>query len=270
MKNLFFFIFIVFSLASCNEFTKIQKSDNHDYKAEKAHEYFEAKKYDKAVALYEAVIPYIRLSKDFERIYYRYSYCHFYLRDYYLANYYFKSFAKQFPQSDFSEDALFMAALCSVKNSPNFQLDQSETQGAIDELQLFMNRYPNSSKKDTCNKIIDGLVIKLEKKAFENAYIYYKTENYKSAVISFKGVLEQFPASSQKNELMLLIVKAGYKYAAMSIDEKKEERYNETLKNYNNFASLFTDPEKKKEAELYHNYCLKDLENLKAKATVKK
>jgi outer membrane protein assembly factor BamD len=268
MRNIFYLLFLLFAFSSCNEFTKIQKSDNHDYKAEKAHEYFEIKKYDKAVALYESVIPYIRLSTDFERIYYRYAYCHYYLRDYYLANYYFKSFAKQFPQSNFSEDALFMAALCSVKNSPNYQLDQSETQGAIDELQLFMNRYPTSVKKDTCNKIIDGLVIKLEKKAFENAYLYYKTENYKSAMIAFKGVLEEFPATSQKNELMLLIVKAGYKYSVMSIDSKKQERYNETLKNYNNFASLFTDPAKKEEAESFSKNCLKDLENLKS--TLKK
>ena len=136
-------------------------------------------------------------------------------------------------------------------------------------MQLFMNRYPTSSKKDTCNKIIDGLVIKLEKKAFENAYLYYKTENYKSAVIAFKGVLEEFPASSQKNDLMLLIVKAGYKYAVMSIDSKKQERYNETLKNYNNFASLFTDASKKEEAESFYKDCLKDLENLKT-TTVKK
>jgi len=268
MKKLFYLLILAFTLGSCNEFTKIQKSDNHDYKAEKAHEYFESKKYDKALALYEAVIPYIRLSSDFERIYYRYSYCHYYVRDYYLANYYFKSFSKQFPQSNYAEDALFMAALCSVKNSPNFQLDQSETQGAIDELQLFMNRFPNSEKKDTCNKIIDLLVFKLEKKAFENAYLYYKTENYKSAVIAFKGVMEEFPATSQKNELMLLIVKAGYKYAVMSVDTKKQERYNETLKNYNNFASLFTDPSKKEEAENYYKYCLNDLENLKS--TVKK
>jgi outer membrane protein assembly factor BamD len=111
-------------------------------------------------------------------------------------------------------------------------------------------------------------VIKLEKKAFENAFLYYKTENYKSAMIAFKGVLEDFPASSQKNEIMLLIVKAGYKYAVMSIDSKKEERYNETLKNYNNFASLFTESDKKEEAEGYYKNAVKDLENLKS--TVKK
>lgn len=46
---------------------------------------------------------------------------------------------------------------------------------------------------------------------------------------------------------MLLIVKAGYKYSVMSVDSKKQERYNETLKNYNNFASLFTDPAKKRQ-----------------------
>jgi outer membrane protein assembly factor BamD len=267
MKKILFYLFVLsaFTTLSCNEFTKIQKSDDHDFKAAKAHEYFEAKKYDKALMLYEAVIPYIRLSTDFERVYYRYSYCHYYNRDYYLANYYFKSFSKQFPQSEYAEDALFMAAFCSVKNSPSYQLDQTETVSAIDELQLFMNRFPNSVKKDTCNKIIDALVVKLEKKAYNNAYIYYKTENYKSAVIAFTGVLEDFPASKQKNDVMLLIVKSGYKYASLSIDSKKEERFNETIKNFNNFASLFTDPDKKKEAEIYYNSSLQELEKLKTK-----
>src|SRR6185503_14558568 len=118
MRSIFFLITICFTLGSCNEFTKIQKSDDHDFKAEKAMEYYAAKKYDNALTLLEAVIPYKRLSPNFEVLYYTYSYCHYYVGDYYLANYYFRSFAKQFPQSEFAENASFMAAICSVKNSP--------------------------------------------------------------------------------------------------------------------------------------------------------
>ncbi len=265
MQKLLILLIFIIGLSSCNEYTKILKSDDHEYKTEKAIEYYNNKKYDKSLALFEAVIPYQRLSPNFEELYFKYAFSNYHVGDYYLANYYFKSFAKQFPNSQYAEESLFLAAICSVKNSPNYLLDQTETQSAIDELQLFMNRYPLSPKKDTCNKIVDQLVSKLEKKAYENAYLYYKTENYKSAVIAFKSVLEDFPASKMKNEVMLLIVKAGYKYADLSIAEKKEERYKETMKNYNNFASLFTNPEKKADAEQYYNYCIRELEEKEVK-----
>lgn len=265
MQKLLILLIFITGLTSCNEYTKILKSDDHEYKTEKAMEYYNNKKYDKSLALFEAVIPYKRLSPNFEELYFKYAFSNYKVGDFYLANYYFKSFAKQFPNSEYAEESMFMAAICSVKNSPNYLLDQTETQAAIDELQLFMNRYPLSPKKDTCNKIVDQLVTKLEKKAYENAYLYYKTENYKSAVIAFKGVLQDFPASKMKNEVMLLIIKSGYKYANLSIDEKKAERYRETMKNYNNFASLFTDGAKKADAEMYNNYCIKELAEVEVK-----
>lgn len=57
-----------------------------------------------------------------------------------------------------------MAAYCKFLDSPAYNLDQESTYDAIKELQLFVNRYPNSDRVEECNKYLDILRDKLEKK----------------------------------------------------------------------------------------------------------
>ena len=94
------------------------------------------------------------------------------LGDYYLSGFYFKRFIRQYPTSKNTEEAAFLSALCSVKNSPNYKLDQTETLNALDELQIFIDLYPNSNRIDSCNQIMDRLRGKLELKQFENSKLY--------------------------------------------------------------------------------------------------
>ena len=48
---------ILLSLASCNKFSKIQKSKDYDYKLTKAEEYYAKDKYRYAKQLYEELFP---------------------------------------------------------------------------------------------------------------------------------------------------------------------------------------------------------------------
>lgn len=246
--------FAVALLVSCSKNRKLQKSKDYNLKYEKAVEYYGQKKYIKALPLFEEVIPIYKLTERGESVYYYYSYCHYHIKEYYTAAFYFKTFAKTYPNSKYAEECLFMSAICNVKISPPNYLDQKETITAINELQLFLNRYPESSKKDTCNQIIDKLRAKLEKKAFQNAYQYYHMEQYRSASVALKAMLEEYPLSVYTEESMYLIVKSDYLYAINSIDSKKKERFEQCIKSYLNFASLFPKSKKLKELEpLYLN-----------------
>jgi outer membrane protein assembly factor BamD len=164
--------------------------------------------------------------------------------DYYLSGYYFKRFIRKYPKSNLAEEALFLSAICSVKNSPEYSLDQTETYNALDQLQIFIDEYPSSSRIDSCNQIMDNLRAKLELKQFEYAKLYYKTENYNSAVVALEQTLQKFPESTFKEEIHYLLVLSNFKLAINSIDEKKMERLNNTLKSYRTFASLFPDSNK--------------------------
>jgi outer membrane protein assembly factor BamD len=54
--------------------------------------------------------------------------------------------------------------MCSVSNSPEFTLDQNDTEIAINTLQQFIDKYPNSTLVDSCNHVMDRLRMKLEKR----------------------------------------------------------------------------------------------------------
>ena len=54
-----------------------------------------------------------------------------------------------------------------MKNSPNWSLDQTETLIAINNVQDFVDKYPNSILIDSCNRVIDNLRYKLELKDYQ-------------------------------------------------------------------------------------------------------
>jgi len=120
--------------------------------------------------------------------------------------------------------------------SPRSSLDQSATFQAIDELNLFMNLYPNSNLVDSCNTLLDELRIKLEKKSFDLAQLFLKTAKYKAAIVTFENTLVDFPDTDYKEEILFNSLKAHYKLALNSVDSKKEERLKDTMKAYVKFA----------------------------------
>lgn len=263
-------IYLIFLLvfAGCSDYSKVLKSSDYELKYTRAKEYFEKGDCYKALPLFEELLSVYRLDKRSEEVYYYYAQTNYCLKEYFMANYYLKSFAKNYPESPNAQEALFLAALCSVKNSPEYSLDQSETYKALEEMQLFMDRYPNSSKIDTCNLIIKELREKLEKKAYERCKLYYKMKNYNSAVVSFQAMLKEFPDTKYKEEAMFIILRSSYLYSMNSVPSKREERLNETLKFYNKFVDAFPESKDAREAETYFKEALKELEHIKSQKAI--
>lgn len=253
----FFIIALIFAVA-CNPTKKILKSDDNEYKYNKALEFYENEKYDRAMPIIENLIPQYVYTKKGEELYYMYAMAHYHVQDYILAGYYLKKFTSKYPSSDKGEKALFLSALCYVHESPNYSLDQAETRNAINELQLFMNKYPNTNRKDTCNQIIDRLNSKLERKEYEKTKLYFQTGNYKAAVVSVKTNLDLYPNTIYKEDLMYMLVKAGYLLAENSIFSKKLERYEATIKSYRTFATAFPESKHLKELTNYNNKAVQE------------
>jgi outer membrane protein assembly factor BamD len=179
-----------------------------------------------------------------------------------MANYFFKNFAKVWTQSSRSEECLFLAAICSARLSPDSNLDQTDTKVALDEFQLFIDTYPNSALRDSCNNMMRGLNEKLETKSFEIAKLYERTEKWKSAGMSLKGFLKEYPESRYKPEAMYLIIKSQMEYADRSVENKKLERYRDVLETYSTFAALFPESSWLKQAESYYLRSRKQVEKL--------
>ena len=268
-KNIFSSILlclIAVFLLSCSEYNKILKGSDYDLKFEKAKEYYEKNQCYRSLPLLDELMSYFRMTNKGEEVYYYYAKTQYCMGDYYLAGYYYKRFVKNFPQSYRAEECAFNAAICMMRNSPDYYLDQSDSYKAIDEFQLFMSKYPNSVWVDSCNTLVKDLRSRLEKKSFEKAKLYYRMEKYRSAVIAFKSALSEFPDTQYKEDIMFLSLKSNYLYAENSIDVKKVERFEETIKSYHNFVDSFKNSNYYREAENYYLSSLKELEKLKSKS----
>lgn len=230
---------IVALLISCSTYSKVAKGDDYQKKFDLAGELFEKKSYEKSIALYEQVYQKAPKTGEGELAYYRIGKAYFFQDDYDMAGYFLGQFPLRYAYSPKAEETTFLAALCAVHNSPNFTLDQHETELAILDLQQFVDRYPNSLLIDSCNHVMDRLRLKLEKKDFEAVKLYSKTENYRSAVVTAETFLDDYPVSQNREIVYNILVFNSCFLAKLSVDEKKMERIEETIKRYNKFAFEF-------------------------------
>ncbi len=244
-------------ITGCSDYQKLLKSNDYDKKYKQAVEFYEEGDYYRALQLFDQVIPVYRGKERAEDLFYYYAYSYYNQGDYIMASYYFKRFAKSFPESDRAEEAWFMSAYCKYLESPRPSLDQTNTEEAIAELQAFANRFPNSERLDRVNELIDKLWAKLEKKNYDKANLYFKMEDYQSAIVSFNNLLNDFPDTGYREEALFKILKAKYLYAKNSIYSKQAERYQEVIEAYDKLTTFFPDSEYMKEASKYKDEAMK-------------
>jgi outer membrane protein assembly factor BamD len=269
-KRIFYvwaFVLAVFMLSGCSNFNKILKSTDIDFKYKSAVAYYEDGDCIRALALLEELIGLTRGTQRSEDVYYYYSKSQFCIKDYYLANYYFKSFSKTFSNSARAQECLFLAALCSYELSPEYSLDQMDTRNAKDEFQLFLDKYPTSPLRDSANHMMEKLDKKLEVKSFQIAKLYHQTEKYKAAVSALNQMMKDFPGTQYREEILFLIVESNFKYAEASVEAKKLERYRTTMESYITFVSAFPASTLLDRAESYYKRSTKQVEKLSSITT---
>ncbi len=252
---------IVLLTSSCSEYQKLVKSSDYELKFTKAVEYYENEDYYKAQSLLEELRSIYRGTDKAEKINYYTAYCSYGLGELSLAAYLFKDFARQYPSSEHAEEVEYLAAYCYYLISPEASLEQTYTNAAISELQIFIEKYPESEKRTESEELIDKLQYKLETKAYNNAYLFFNIGDYKAAITSMKIVLSDYPDTEYRENILFTIVKSSYLLAENSIESKKKERYKSTIDAYFAFVDNYPESKKIKEAEKYYNNSLKFIDN---------
>lgn len=230
---------LFFIIGACSPFSRLQKTENAQEKYLGAVEYYKKKDYYRAGVLFEELIPLMRGQAESEKIQFYYAYCQFYQGQLTLSAYYFKKFYETYPRSENAEEAMFMYAMSLYEDSPKYNLDQTNTALAIDAIQNFVNKYPNSTYIEKCNQFIDELRGKLEMKAYDSAKLFYNMGEYKSALILFENFKNEFPESSRIEEILYLRVIAQLKLAKISVEQKKKERFEKVKEFYEKFVDQY-------------------------------
>src|SRR5579871_198736 len=253
----------VFLFTSCSRFSKVMKSNDYDYKLRMADKYYADKDYNHAQQLFEELFRVFKGSEHFEDIYYKFAYCAYYLKDYPNAENLFKGFVENFPNSNKAEEMDYMRAYTFYKQSPKVDLDQTNTTKTIGFMQAFINTHPGSPRIKDATDIIDKCRAKLEMKDFKNAELYYNLGQYKAAAIVFNILMNSYPDSEKSDQYKLYVIKANYEYAILSIDEKKEDRYQQVISDCNEFIDRFPDSKLTKEVQIYLSISQNNIKSLK-------
>jgi outer membrane protein assembly factor BamD len=246
-------LFIIF-LTGCSEYQKVLKSQDYELWYKTAKELYAQEEYTKAATLLGELNNIFKGTERAEEITYMYANCLFNMHDFMMAGHYYREFVKTFPSSQLVEECQYQSAFCYYKLSPNPRLDQTDTENAISEFQLFINMFPNSPKVDEATKYMDELRNKLVYKAYLSAKLYfdlgnYMGNNYKAAVITAQNTLKKYPDTEYREELSFLILESKFIQAVNSVPEKMEERARDTIDEYYSFINEFPESKYLKKAE---------------------
>lgn len=254
---------VLFLIASCGKFRRIEKSDDWRVKYEAALEYYAGEDYYKASVLFEQILPIVRGLPEGEKVQFYLAYCHYHDRLYLLASEQFRTFYETYGRSQLAEEARFMYAFSLYAASPGPNLDQTSSIEAMAAMQEFLNRYPNSKFTDRAMEVITTSQVKLEEKGFENARQYHKMRRYKAAIVALNNFKNNFPDSRFLDEAYFLVIESEFQLAEQSIPSKQAERYGEVIEHYREFLERFPDSMFLKDAEKYYTESLQKVHNLK-------
>ena len=261
MRNITFILIVtIFSLLSCTTYDKVYKNADVGYRYEAAKAYYLEGSYTQAAQLLESMITMLKGSDKAEESLIMLARCYYNSGDYETASQYFKVYYSNYPRGEFAEYSRFYAGKSLYEGMAEPELDQSGTYQAISELQLFMEYYPYSEYRDEAQTMIFRMHDLLVEKEFLSAKLYYELgdymaymgNNYQACINTAQNVLNDYPYTSLREEISMLILRARYKMAHNSIEEKKEERYRATVDEYYAFKTEFPDSKYLKEAEKFY------------------
>ena len=179
---------------------------------ERATAYFENKRYENAAKSFEKIIFYYPSSEYVDDAQFWLGRSYFGEKDYDQAIIEFDYLIKNFSNSLFVEDAYFYRAQAYILKTPGYTKDQTELNMALNLLDEFLTRYPNSQRTAEVRELILTARDRLAKKELENGKLYVKLNKLDAALIYFEFVIQTYPETKSSNEA---------KYQMAKIFEKK-------------------------------------------------
>lgn len=262
LKISILFSMMALLLSSCGEYTKVLKSTDLQYRFDYAKRAYEQRKYMQAITLLQELQNPLRGTESGEDATFILAMSYFENKDYLNSGVYFKNYYQRYPRGKYAELARFYCGYGYYLDSPEAQLDQSLTLKAIEELEGFLDYFPNSDKSGIAKNAIFEMQDKLTLKQLQNAQLYYNLgnflgNNYESCIITAKNALKDFPYSKYREDFEMLILKAKYQEAKNSIAEKSEDRYRDVIDEYYSFINTYPESKNLSEAQSIFNIASK-------------
>jgi outer membrane protein assembly factor BamD len=164
----------------------------------------------------------------------------------------FREFLSFYPTNRRADYAQYKLALAHFRQMRAPERDQTETEQAVKELELFVERYPNSSLMSDAKMKLREARDRLSEASFLVGLFYYRQHWYLGSIDRFKAVLRNDPGYTGRD--------AVYYYLGESL--VKQRRQAEALPYYEKLVQEFQQSEHLQDAQ-------KRIAELKAQAVNK-
>ena len=260
IKRLFPLFVILAFMAGCKtEYDVLLASGDNDLKYDAAFKYFEAGDYRKAATLFESMaFAYNGTERD-DTVQYYWGLSNYMYGDYDTAEANLNNFINNFKGSPFAENATYRRLNCLYDFTLRYELDQVPTNTAITAISEYIIEYPQTQHLAECQAMLADLGERLDRKAFENARLYYKMEDYLAANTAFHNVLRDDAENVYREDILYYTAMSSYKYALNSVEARQQDRYLSFVDDYFNFIGEYPESSYRKELETMYKRALKAL-----------
>jgi len=260
MKKILIVFLALAAAVSCkSQYDAMLASTDVDAKYQAAFDYFNDGKYQKAATLFESLSVSANGLPIQDTVMYYWGVSNYRFKDYYTASDNFAKFIETFPSSPFIIPARYQRIDCLYRQTLRYELDQANTYTCISAINEFQKDYPGNEYMSDCQAILLDLGDRLDRKAYENARLYYKMEDYKAARVALKNVLKDDYENNYREDILYYIAMSSYKYALLSIPSKQRERYLTFVDDYLNFVGEIPESPYTKELNVMYNRAQKAL-----------
>ena len=260
LRNLFVVLGAIIAMSSCkSQYELLLNSNDADAKYEAAFEYYNLNKFSKAASLFESLAVLTDGTERDDTVRYYWGLSNYKFKDYYTAETNFDQFIQSYPRSPFTSEARYLRLDCLYRQTLRYELDQSPTYKAINEISAYILEYPSNVHMQECRDMLVELNERLDKKAYEAAKLYYKMEDYLASRVAFKNVLKDDAENMYREDILYYIAMSSYKYAHQSVPEKQKERYLAFVDDYLNFIGEIPESQYRKELDSVYQRAQKAL-----------
>lgn len=241
---------VIASAVSCkSQYELLLEGNDVDAKFNAAFDYFNQGKYAKSSQLFESLSYNTSGTERDDTVKYYWGLSNYRYKDYYTAETNFDKFLSEHPRSAFAESAQFLRVDCLYKATLRYELDQTPTYKAITAISEYLMTNPETTHEAVCNRMLEDLNERLDRKAYENAKLYYKMEYYSSSRVALRNVLKDDADNIYREDILYYTAMSSYKYADLSVPSKQKERFLVFIDDYFNFIGEYPDSHYRKELD---------------------
>ena len=241
MKKILFLLTMVALLTTgcANEFNRVYKTTDYSYKYDYAKECFARGKYTQAVTLLTDLVVVQKGTDNAEECLYMLAMAEYCNKNYQTASEVFKKYFQTYPRGQYAEMALYYVGQSLYMGTPEPRLDQSPTVAAIAAFQEYLDVYPEGKMRGTSQQRLFELQDKLIQKEYLSAKLYYNLGSY----------------SNLREDFSLLVMKSKFELAAMSVESKKLDRFQNAEDECYGFINEFPESKNVALAKKYIERC---------------